>query len=411
MSAKPKGDISQEERQAELIEFVSLANAAKGLQDIRDELVEKQTINRPLAAAIESYSVGTLGERYPVASFTAAPSTINLTVAQEAVAERVTEILKKLFEMFIEACEKIVEIVKSLYERITNRKADAAKQQAENDAYRKANSAMLQTVSEEDKKDIRQKADEVNAEITEVISGNYSRLFHEFLTGGDVVSAQKELSVLAKPYMDYVSKRMHQFIDLAYQISRIRGEEQLGRVADSLKTLANEQFEKGDRFIELCKSMQEQPSELTFAQALGVYRSVLKSHKAEKVEDAPSYSDFAKARLSELHFEDSLDISRLLADISGLSKKVSNVRVQGDDVSNELITEYSKVGALIKKESHSIVDLINITSDIMGIRLIAIRLDSRKAKSMFSIIREKVADDVKTKADEMVKSQTVVPQE
>src|SRR5690606_20222479 len=170
---------------------------------------------------------GTLGERYPVSSFTLHRSATNLKVTQEAIMEKVREVIQRIIEMMVKLYQKVVEVIENLYSRITDREAKFEAASKENDTYRKANSMMLSTIPAADKQDIAVEAGKVDGSIGDGIKENYHGLFDAFIKRDKTYQAYQQLSSLYKPYLDYVLDRMRKYIDLSYQIARLSNESAL----------------------------------------------------------------------------------------------------------------------------------------------------------------------------------------
>ncbi len=399
-------DITKEERRSGIIEFVDLATAAQGLCDLQEEIRQSQTVSRPIAAAIESISEGTLGRFCSVASFTERPSFTNLKATQESISERIADILLKLFDMMAKLYHKVVEIAKSLYEKIRSREDLYVKEKTDNDNYRKANSSLFASLSDTEQKEVRDHAAEVDAGISKTIESNYTKLFHSFLDKDDVYKAQQTLAPLFKPYLDYLTKRMHAYIDLSYQLARFKADNHVDRLTQAITTLKDATFEPGKTFINACYRLKleiDEKEDLTFSSALYGYRLLIKSLKKEKGEKAPTYKEFSTAKLWLLSYDDGVDISKLITDINSLAEKMEAIKPQGDDIDQSLITLYTSAGVVIRKEVHSILDFSSIASEVMGIRLIAIRLEAQKARAMYELIKTKAKAEAVAKAEAMIK--------
>src|SRR5690606_21552356 len=143
---------------------------------------------------------------------------------------------------------------------------------------------------------------------------------------------------------------------------------------------------------------REYANDTTFAAYLSGYRQHLNELKRTKLDKAPSFKEFTAARLWELSFEGSKEIPGLLAEVKRLSDRMEALKPFADEVDKDVVKNYTQLGTVIRREAHSIMDITNIASEIIGLRLIAIRVEASKAREMYSIIRTKASEEAQARA-------------
>lgn len=327
---------------------------AVDLENIRDELLANQGVNRMLATAMESIQAGIIPEEYPINSFTQAYSKTNYKVSQEAIDIA----LATAIGVFVGAMLTILaKLLRWMYQALFNstKSAQKAEVAGKNLALLADESRRLQQImNKEDLARANTKTKEVIANAEQELSAMHNDLLRDLLTNGEIRSTMKTIGSRLDSYLAAVNEKLKVLktvsekaagytndsnkVALLAQISTIIKEIPAGPSASAIDSVTKSKSGGGLRaslnaFHDYVMHAREQRSTPVFK-----YQSLIEVVRGGRLKLDETYLPNSEKTVE--------NIGRLEKAVEGINNKLDSAK----GIDQELASTIRSAGAVIKGE-------------------------------------------------------------